>query len=125
MKHAWLLAILLFCTYTCTAQHVVKLSWTAPTADVNGNPLTGSEALTGYNVYRSTSQAGPFTKLNTSAITTPSYTDSTVVNGVTYWYTITALDPTESAQTGPAGPAVIPNTNVAPNNPTTIIIQVQ
>ena len=58
----------------------VSLTWTA-----------GSEGdLQGYDVYRSTSPAGTYSSLGSS--TSNSYTDSTAVNGTTYYYKITATD---------------------------------
>ena len=50
-----------------------------------------------YNLYRATSQSGPYTKINSSPIAatsgTPlSYTDSTVTNGTTYYYILTGVD---------------------------------
>lgn len=56
------------------------LSWTAST----------DAKVTGYNVYRSTSSAGGFTKLADKAATA-TYTDSTAVTGTTYYYVVTSL----------------------------------
>ncbi|MFC1899216.1 fibronectin type III domain-containing protein, partial [Chloroflexota bacterium] len=51
--------------------------------------------LDGYNVYRSTDSGGsptPYTKLNGSLLTSSDYTDTSVTNGVTYYYVVTAVD---------------------------------
>ncbi len=60
----------------------VALSWTAST----------SPGIAGYNAYRSTSSGGPYTNLNSSLISTTSYTDQTVQSGYTYYYVTTAVD---------------------------------
>jgi hypothetical protein len=63
-------------------QHSVNFAWTASTS-----------AVAGYNMYRATSAAGPFTtRLNSSLIATTNYTDSTVQSGQTYFYVATAVD---------------------------------
>lgn len=58
----------------------VTLAWTA------------SSGLTGYNVYRSTTNGGSYSKLNSSAVTATSYTDATAINGTTYYYVVTAFN---------------------------------
>jgi len=63
--------------------HTVSLSWTASTSVVSG-----------YNVYRSTTSGAGYTKLNGGLVSAVSYTDSTVVNGTTYYYVTTAVDGT-------------------------------
>jgi hypothetical protein len=119
--------VVLLSSLACAAQHSVTVKWNAPTADVNGNPLTGASALTGFNLYRSATQTGAFAKITATpaAGSATSYTDSTVAGGQTYWYTVSAINATgEGAQTAPAGPATIPITPGVPGQPTTIIIQV-
>ncbi|MCD1261048.1 fibronectin type III domain-containing protein [Paenibacillus athensensis] len=59
----------------------LRLSWTA-----------GSGAAPdGYNVYRSTQETGPFTKLNAAPVTETRYTDTGLNNGRTYYYVIRAV----------------------------------
>ncbi len=48
--------------------------------------------LAGYNVYRSTSSNGTFTKVNSSTITATSYTDGSALLGQTYYYFVRAVD---------------------------------
>jgi hypothetical protein len=49
--------------------------------------------VVGYNVYRSETDGGPYTKLTTSApIRTTNYTDRSVQSGHTYFYAVTAVD---------------------------------
>lgn len=66
------------------ASHTVLLSWSAST----------SQGVAGHNVYRGTSAGGPYTKLNTSLLSTTGYTDNTVQNGSTYYYVVTAVSNT-------------------------------
>jgi hypothetical protein len=56
----------------------VTLTWTA------------SMGATGYNVKRATTKGGPYTKLASPA--SPTYTDSSVANGTTYYYVVSALN---------------------------------
>ena len=46
--------------------------------------------LAGYNVYRGTTQGGPYGQINASLVTVSSYTDTGVTNGTTYYYVATA-----------------------------------
>ncbi|HSZ31133.1 MAG TPA: fibronectin type III domain-containing protein, partial [Pseudonocardiaceae bacterium] len=69
----------------------VSLSWTAPASN-------GGSAITGYDVYRSTTKGGEGTTPYATGITTTSYTDSAVTNGTTYYYTVAAVN---SAGTSP------------------------
>jgi len=49
--------------------------------------------VNGYNVYRGTTSNGPYaTKLNGSLVTAVGYADSTVTDGTTYYYVVTAVD---------------------------------
>ena len=85
-------------TATPVLAHSVGLTWIASTSTVSG-----------YNVYRGTVNGGPYTLVNTSLIGALIYTDSTVQNGVTYYYVATAVDSSgnESAFSTPAQ-AIIP-----------------
>jgi len=68
-----------------------------------------SNNVAGYNVYRATAPAGPFTKLTSVPTTNVSFTDITVISGQTYYYVVTAVDASglESAYSNQA-PATIP-----------------
>jgi hypothetical protein len=57
---------------------LVTLTWTASTG------------ATGYNVKRATINGGPYTQL--AAPTSPGYKDSSVTDGVTYYYVVSALN---------------------------------
>jgi hypothetical protein len=60
--------------------HSVSLAWTADSSP----PFS-------YNAYRSTISGGPYTKLNSSSLSSALYTDSTVQGGHTYFYVVTAV----------------------------------
>lgn len=81
----------------------VALDWTTNT----------DQDLAGYNVYRSITRGGPYTRLNISSVTSSDYTDSTVDNGTTHYYVVTAVDSAvgESGNSGQvsATPTVIPS----------------
>ena len=77
----------------------VTLTWTASTG------------ATGYNVKRATSSGGPFTQL--ASPTSAGYTDTSVTNGTTYYYVVSALDAGgESATSAPA--SAVPKAPTSP-----------
>ncbi|HXW14776.1 MAG TPA: fibronectin type III domain-containing protein, partial [Terriglobia bacterium] len=62
--------------------HDVMLSWTAST----------TPGVMGYNVYRGTTSGGESsTPLNSTPISTSTYTDESVTAGTTYYYYVTAI----------------------------------
>lgn len=63
-------------------KHSVTLAWTAST----------SSGITGYNMYSASVSGGPYAKINSSLITSTTYTDNTVQAGDTYYYVTTAVD---------------------------------
>lgn len=75
--------------FTGTANnHSVDLSWGAGTIT---NPAPG-QVVVGYDVYRSSSSGGPYTKLNASPIVILSYTDTAVSAGQTWYYVCSTVD---------------------------------
>jgi len=62
--------------------HTVTLNW-EPNNELD---------LAGYRIYRSTSIDGPYSELNTTPITSTSYTDSEVADIVYYYYKLMAVD---------------------------------
>jgi titin len=67
------------------ANGTVSLSWTAPAS-------SGGAPVTGYRVYRGTT-SGAETLLTTLGTVT-TWTDTSVVNGATYWYEVAAVNST-------------------------------
>ncbi|MFY9802600.1 MAG: choice-of-anchor D domain-containing protein [Candidatus Acidiferrales bacterium] len=66
-----------------STSHSVALSWDRSTSTVLG-----------YFVYRSSKPSGPYAKMNSSADSSTSYSDSTVASGQVYYYVVTAVDST-------------------------------
>jgi fibronectin type 3 domain-containing protein/flagellar hook assembly protein FlgD len=84
----------------------LSLTWEYP-----GDPVAG------YNLYRSTTSGGPYTKVNALLITSTAYLDTGLTNGTTYYYVVTAVDSigNQSAYSNEA--MGIPSDTVAPNQP--------
>ena len=83
----------------------VALAWSAPSSD-------GGAAITGYKVYRGTVERQRDALATLGAVT--SYTDTSVTNGTTYYYQVTAVNAVgEGARSSersatPAAPATAP-----------------
>jgi alpha-galactosidase len=71
----------------------VQLDWTA---------LAGA---VGYNVYRGTASGGEGTTPIATGLTTPAYIDAAVTNGLTYYYTVTAVNPLLGGESPPSAEA--------------------
>jgi len=79
--------------------HSVSLSWSP-----------GAGNVVGYNVYRSTANAGPFQMLNTALDASTNFTDNTVVSGATYYYVTTEVNSEgQESSYSNVSQAVIPN----------------
>jgi len=63
------------------SSHTVMLTWNGSTS-----------AVSGYNIYRSTTNGSGYVKLNSSLVGGPSYTDSNFQSATTYYYVATAVD---------------------------------
>lgn len=68
---------------TAISKRAVSLSWVSSTD-------TGGSGLANYQVFRSTSPAGPFTQIAT--VTSAGYSDNAVQRLTTYWYFVQAVD---------------------------------
>jgi|GEM_PF-6220666 len=67
----------------------IVLSWSSVQNELDPEL---NENLAGYNIYRSEVDGGPYTLIGAAAATETSFEDTTVANGVTYYYVITAYD---------------------------------
>lgn len=67
----------------------LHLSWTAPTINTDGSPLTD---LAGYEVYRMTSSGGERTPANVEPVVTTEFNDTGLESGKTYHYVVRAVD---------------------------------
>jgi Abnormal spindle-like microcephaly-assoc'd, ASPM-SPD-2-Hydin len=85
-------------TGVAAPSHSVSLAWDA----------SPSNDVVSYNLYRSSSPTGPFTKVGSTTSTVLAFTDTTVKGGQTYFYEVTSVDSTnlESAVEGPVQVAV-------------------
>jgi subtilase family serine protease len=85
---------------------VVNLSWTAP-------PSNGGSAITGYDIYRSTSSGSE--TLLTSVGTGTTYSDSSVTHGTPYYYEVAAVNSigvgskSNQSSATPTAPATVPS----------------
>jgi fibronectin type 3 domain-containing protein len=61
----------------------VSLSWTP-----------SSSTYSGFNVYRGTVSGGPYTRVDTSMVSSTSYRDAGVSSGQSYYYVATEVDTT-------------------------------
>jgi uncharacterized protein (TIGR03437 family) len=96
---------------------VTRLTATAGNQQVtlNWNPIAGAAS---YNVKRGTASGGPYGTLAASGIQSTSYTDSTVVNGTTYYYVVTGINATgetSNSSEASAKPTVGPIINAVVN----------
>ncbi|MEJ5259814.1 MAG: carbohydrate-binding domain-containing protein [Anaerohalosphaeraceae bacterium] len=73
--------------------------------------------LLGYNVYRSETSGSGYILLNPNPLTASAYVDTSVQNGLTYYYVVTAVD--KRANESAYSSEVL----AAPNSITTIVIQ--
>jgi Abnormal spindle-like microcephaly-assoc'd, ASPM-SPD-2-Hydin len=81
-----------------TTQYSVNLSW---------NPSSGVQ---GYNVYRSATASGTYSRVNSTLDANTAFTDSQVVSGQTYYYSATSVSSSgvESALATPPVQVAIP-----------------
>jgi fibronectin type 3 domain-containing protein len=85
---------------------LVTLAWSA------------SVGATGYNVKRATTSGGPYTLL--AAPTSTGYTDSSAINGVTYYYVVSALTAAGESANSVQASATPSAASVAPAAPTNL-----
>jgi hypothetical protein len=71
-------------TGVSSVTYTVDLTWVAP--------VSSSDAVAGYHIYRSIGASASYQLLNASVNTPTSYADATVQSGQTYVYTVTSVD---------------------------------
>jgi len=100
-----------FSSNASNAQATESLSGTGTVAAYSVNlSWNSSSDVAGYNVYRSTSATGTYSKINSSLDANTAYTDGTVISGQTYYYEATSVTSggQESARSTPPVKATIP-----------------
>jgi hypothetical protein len=75
--------------------YTVNLSWDASTSQVAG-----------YNVYRSSTLSGTYSKVNPALDAATSFTDNTVASGATYYYDVTSVN-SSGTESSPCTPVKV------------------
>jgi fibronectin type 3 domain-containing protein len=97
------------------------LSATGYNGSVGLNWNDNSESdLDGYNIYRSTTSGSGYSKLNSSLLDNSHYTDDDVVNDITYYYVVTAVDVNENESGYSSQAWATPQDTEAPATPTAL-----
>jgi hypothetical protein len=94
--------------------HQVTLDWASNT----------EPDLAGYNVYRSTTSGGAFTKLNAALVANSAYLDSSAFNDTTYFYRVTAVD-TAGNESAPSGEVSATPSNSGGTSPGVLYLTLQ
>lgn len=95
------------------------IAWTAPTADSNGNPLTGPIT---YNVYQATTCSGTFTRIQSALTVTTATVTAGLTAGTTQCWVVTAtVNSIESPWSNTASAAIGFPTPNAPTQITVVI----
>ena len=118
MKRILLFQILILAVgFSVGAQPAVPTNVVISSGDqsviVHWDPDPGPNLL-GYNVSRSLSSGGPFTKQNSSLLTTLGYCDLNVSDALTYYYQVTAVNTT--SQTSPPSATVFATPDPFPSD---------
>ena len=116
------LAVLLFFATSTAIAAEATLTWTAPTQNEDGSPLTD---LAGFNLYYGTSLGGPYDQtVNIPNPATTSYTVSGLAPNTTYYFVGTAYNEagTESVYSNEATKTTAPT---VPNPPTNLTVSTE
>jgi hypothetical protein len=71
---------------------------------VNLRWLTVNGTNVRYNIYRSPASGGPYSKINSSALTSPQYQDTGLSDNTTYYYAVTAFESAAPAEESARSP---------------------
>ncbi len=96
---------------TASNQPIESMSGVGTATNYSVNLMwNASSDVAGYNVYRSTSSNGSYSKINSTLDANTAYTDAAVVAGNTYYYAATSVNSggQESSLSTPAVQAVVP-----------------
>ena len=95
---SFILIALLSISALAQAAPKASLAWNKVTTYADGTVLPVTVMPT-YNAYRGLLASGTDqAKINATAITTNAYLDTTVVANTIYWYSVTAVDPTNNLE---------------------------
>ncbi|MDE1815054.1 MAG: fibronectin type III domain-containing protein [Thaumarchaeota archaeon] len=89
----------------------ISLSWTVPSSN-------GGSAITGYNVYRGTTSGGENTTPIATGVTTTTYTDTGLINGQAYYYTVKAVNAIGVSSNSNEASAIPVASTAVPSTPT-------
>ncbi|MDD3905131.1 MAG: glucoamylase family protein, partial [Candidatus Omnitrophica bacterium] len=77
---------------TAVPKDLVAASYGTDKTNLRWSAVNGTNVR--YNIYRGTSTGGSYTKINSSALTSPAYQDSGLTGSMTYYYVVTAFEET-------------------------------
>lgn len=94
----------------------LRLSWTAPSTNVGGSPLSD---LVGFNIYRMEQPTGSRVKVNSAPWPNSTYTDTGLQDGKTYYFIVMAVNSLslESAESNTASGTTPSRTPTSDNVP--------
>jgi hypothetical protein len=81
-------------------------SGVAPAYSVNLSWDPSTSQVTGYNVYRSSSLSGTYSRLNSAPDAATAFTDNTVASGSTYYYDVTSVN-SSGVESSPCTPVKV------------------
>jgi hypothetical protein len=81
-------------------------SGVAPAYSVNLSWDSSTSQVTGYNVYRSSSLSGTYSRLNSAPDAATAFTDNTVASGSTYYYDVTSVN-SSGVESSPCTPVKV------------------
>jgi len=125
-KHAITILALLFASVGNAQALSVKLAWAAPTTYEDSKPILSTTVLN-YNVFRATkADVSDAVKVNLYAISGLTYSDTSVVSGMTYYYyVVTFVISTQPSKPSSTFSVLVTPGTVPPSKPTLVTVTVQ
>jgi len=99
----------------------VSLSANGPSVSLACTPASNGPTATGFNFYRGSVSGGPYYVLNVLPLPTPTYTDTSVAYGNTYYYVATAVDAFGESPYSAESAITVPNP-IVPNPPIALVV---